>query len=456
MPRPIPDDVENVTGFIWYLIPVPDDPVFVQAAWDAFTELTKPWNWGKEGRVPESDIAAQKWSDAIYEALRVRDMGFPDDILTYIDEVETLLESILEKSPCCDDAALYDELTDPDGIVDPETDETGGDIVVGEGDPPGEIPDWPTYHDELCDRATRFADGLLTWVQFLEGLSSLTQIGLAAVLAGLLLGLNAVGIATAAIAIGVLDVLDILDQVRTLLGAPPPWQDAKDEISDPAVKEQIRCAILHSSTPAEAETEIDEVLSLVAPNAAGVVGILPLRFMLNKVFNAETDAGGFGGSTCTCPLPCLDCLPPEAVCRESVNVTFVKQQGSCTNYTIDSQQQIAPDIWECVWSVNGTNCSIVSVHATIDNTPQAAIMELVTAERISGTEPLTFEGVDALDPANWGHKASYSIPSTWRTCVASHADVDHGGAPATFFDFTSARPGPAQFRMQVRVRFAAD
>lgn len=154
MPRPIPDDVENVTGFDWFLIPVPSDPVFIAAAWDAFSELTYPWNWGKEGRVPESDIAAQLWSDAIYEALRVRDMGFPDVILDYIDEVETLLAAIRDK-PCCDNVS-YAPLGGDEN--------TGGatDLEDRVGDPPDTwgnepIADWSEWETYKCGAARAMA-----------------------------------------------------------------------------------------------------------------------------------------------------------------------------------------------------------------------------------------------------------------------------------------------------------
>lgn len=101
MPYPIPDNLDNIEGWRWYLVPLPDDDQMIQVAWGMWSELTHFWNWGKEGPVPEqSEKAAQLWAAALYEAWRIRDMGFPDLILTYIDEVEGLLRQIRDVG-CC-------------------------------------------------------------------------------------------------------------------------------------------------------------------------------------------------------------------------------------------------------------------------------------------------------------------------------------------------------------------
>lgn len=321
----LPEDVGAVTGVRWFLVAVPDDPAYTRAALGAYTDLGHYWKWGLEGPVPvESDLAAQQWLDAIAETMEALEMGFPDILLGHIDGVETLLQSLLDK-PCCEGGDVYDIVTDPDGVIQPLPDETGGDIVRDEGDPPGGIVDWPTYDQRLCEAAARFADSLPGWITALEAMSIIVSLGLVAAAAYLIAGLAAAGISVAVAtgAMGLLEAVEWLEDLRDLFNLGPSWQDARDELELQDTKDAIICAILLSDTPAAAEAAIDAALASEAPAAYDAIKTLPLRFMMNKIFNMETDAGGFGGYTC-----------PE--CEEPPTGLFWAITGTIHQYKIGS------------------------------------------------------------------------------------------------------------------------
>src|SRR3989304_10524433 len=103
MPYPIPEDLNEIEGWRWFLVPLPDNDQMIANAWGMWSELSNYWAWGLEGPVPElSDQAAQIWADALYEGMRVQAMGFPDILLGHIDEVEALLRQLSVEQACCE------------------------------------------------------------------------------------------------------------------------------------------------------------------------------------------------------------------------------------------------------------------------------------------------------------------------------------------------------------------
>lgn len=249
MPRPLPDNVETITGWSWYLIPVPDHPVFVQAAWDAYSELAHPWNWGKEGRVPDSDIAAQLWANALYEALRVRDMGFPDSILDYIDEVEALLQQILQTSGCCSNVAPTDETQTFTGDYPTTAPSTWGD-----GETVVDSDDW---QELVCGAANAYVDYLKEMndnIQLVIAGGSLV-IGAIAGLLGLLTGagvLAAVAWGTASTVVGNL----------VALGSGAAFAGVDDDIE--AAREDIVCAIWNDASATALADAVEAAVGSVA------------------------------------------------------------------------------------------------------------------------------------------------------------------------------------------------
>lgn len=307
MPYPLPDDVSGVVGLRYYLVAIPDDPTYSKAALGAYTDLGKYWKWGLEGPVPgDSDLAALQWQDAIAETIRLIQMGFPDDLIAAIDEIEAKLDELIEKDECCDDNVLYDVVTDVDGVVQGEEDQTGADVVVGEGDPPGGAEDWDAYAARLCDGATKFAQFLVRWFVVLQTVSTLTTIGLGAGLAYLVGGLAAIGITGAAIAgaFGVLTVLDLIDNFKSLLDTNEPFTTEKAEVEDSETIQAVICAIVQAATPADAAVAVIAALDTYAPNASPYVQWLPLDWLMRRYMSLESDASaGFGGGCSGCPEP---------------------------------------------------------------------------------------------------------------------------------------------------------
>lgn len=301
MPHPIPASPATIEGWRYFLVAIPDDDVAVSAAWAIYSELMNNWAWGLEGPEENSPLMAQIWADALFETIRIRTMGFPDLVLTYIDQIETYLQQLIANQVQDDYQVVLDQLCCANGVVAPAEDTTGEDVVVGTGDPPGEIADWPTYQTLLCSSAEKFVDSLPGWVTILEGLSLLTNVGLAAAIAGLAGGLVAAGIAATAV-LGVIQALQFLEDLRDLFDLGPSWDDARTVLNTQSVKDDLICAIVLSTTAAQAETAIDAVL--LGTDAYDPVHLLPLRFMMNKIFNAEADAGGYG-SGCNCSY-CFD------------------------------------------------------------------------------------------------------------------------------------------------------
>ncbi len=299
MPRPIPDDVENVTGFIWYLIPMPDDPVFVQAAWDAFSELTKPWNWGKEGRVPESDIAAQLWSDAIYEALRVRDMGFPDLLLDYLDEVEPLLRQLAQSDFCCDALpgadTIYTDL--PSGL---ETSDTDTDTSTF----PDGIADQSEWDDYICRAATAFVDSFIEIPDQVTGAISATIQVLTLIVIVYTTGAY---IAIAGAIAGVLTVAGILDALGYLediiAGLNAETEDTPSEVQTEllAVRDDLICSIVDSPTNTAAGSAFRGIVANAVTSVAweNLLLLLSADSWFAKIYNHDAETAP--DAECDCP-----------------------------------------------------------------------------------------------------------------------------------------------------------
>lgn len=230
--------------------------------------------------------------------------GVPlDEIIQYIDDVETLLQEIRDR-PCCDDGTfIFDQTQDPGGIIQTEQDDTGTDVVVYQDEPPGELPDWDAYESHLCDAATKFAEGLPKLMDILASVSELTNIALALSVTFLLSAFAGLGLVGTAIA-GALSTtlsLSFLDNLRSILGQNEPFAAEKAELEAATLQNAVVCAIVTSATASEAYGKVSAALTEHAPNAAPYAQWFPLQFALNKVFNADSDAaGGFGGGCANC------------------------------------------------------------------------------------------------------------------------------------------------------------
>lgn len=99
MPYPIPEKPWSAE-FSYFLVAVPADRAFVRALKGHFTELGSATFWGEEARDPDRFEAAERMLEAIDETWRLIEMGFPDNLLAAIDEVEPLLRDLIA-SQCC-------------------------------------------------------------------------------------------------------------------------------------------------------------------------------------------------------------------------------------------------------------------------------------------------------------------------------------------------------------------
>lgn len=291
MPYPIPDNLDNIEGWRWYLVPLPDDDQMIQVAWGMWSELTHFWNWGKEGPVPEqSEKAAQLWAAALYEAWRIRDMGFPDLILTYIDEVEGLLRQIRDVG-CC-------------GPQDPTEGQFYTDAISdGVGDVPENIidagfatdtTDWDGFDAYKCMIAHVIIDDArekLTRLANLyddEGLDFIGGAGAAAAILGFIFANLATG--GAALVAGIIGatgaaaaLYDWLNNVGStvLTGIASDLDANRDEIS---------CAIFQADGPTAA---LSAFYSSVGANIGGVaetaVRLLNMGAVVRALYSGRYD-----------------------------------------------------------------------------------------------------------------------------------------------------------------------
>ena len=113
-----------------------------------------------------------------------------------------------------------------------------------------------------------------------------------------------VGVAT--LGLSVSTIYAMFNLLQEVFGVGADFTAARAELQDDDVKEAMACAILFASTPASAESFLDAVLEAEAPNAAPLVRILPLRWLMNHLFNLEADGSGYGGA-------CRDCDAPDYI-----------------------------------------------------------------------------------------------------------------------------------------------
>lgn len=234
MPHPIPANPASIEGWRYYLVAIPDDDVAVSAAWAIYSELMNNWAWGLEGLEANSPVMAQVWADALFETIRIRTMGFPDNLLGYIDEVESLLTAIRDAqnlwSGCCENLSVS-----AGGV----TTEIAPDV----GDPPatwgdGEtVADWSDWKQLMCGAADVYVDHLVRQAEQIHTLLAVGAIGIG-IVGGILGLLSGAGIILA-IAYG--SAASVTGGLASYIGSTL-FNTASDDIED--AREDIRCAAL--------------------------------------------------------------------------------------------------------------------------------------------------------------------------------------------------------------------
>lgn len=183
----LPNDVGAIDGVSWYLVAIPDDPVLRTAALGAYTDLAHYWKWGLEEVEDDSYLVQQLWLEAIDETMELIEMGFPDTLLGYIDEVETLLKAIKALPPgCCPENVVY---FPPDGVEDPGHDYFGPEFPDPWGDD-NEMADLEAWQEAVCGAAHAWVDKLVGIGAEMDALVVTGAIGMGAIagILGLLAG----------------------------------------------------------------------------------------------------------------------------------------------------------------------------------------------------------------------------------------------------------------------------
>lgn len=323
MPYPLPQ--EPALGDLrWLLVAIPGGPDDLQveyrrAALDAYTRLAQEYMWGLEGpERPDSYEAAQAWEQAIAETLRALEMGFPDILLSYIDEVEDKLDAIaaaIAMSSCC-----YPNPYDIPLNTDPAPEEGVGDVpapVIGAGYAEDEN-DWSGWQDYKCDaahavvtimtdQAQKIADAIET--------AGVISLGFLVILIGILAA-GAVGAAAF-----ILTLVSAATAATTLLLAIQALTDP-DDISNFAQEfidnhDALVCAIFQADGPdaavAAVKDAIDENFS--HPGLAAVAKLLMWDKWLATLYAGRWGDNDFAqfvrdsdvfGSICDCANPPLD------------------------------------------------------------------------------------------------------------------------------------------------------
>jgi len=293
MPHPIPPKPWSA-AYEYVLVAIPADRGFMRAAWAAYTDLGDPAWWGLEGLEDDSDDAAQRWLEAIGETFRV--MGWTDDLLLLLDEVEPLLRELRDK-PCCADT---DALTDP--IIGVEDDDPGSDVTIGTGDPPGDPTTWPEYNVHFCDAATKFADTLPQWITRLEIASTILNWGLAALIGVVLGQMVAAGMVAASVvgAISITTLYAKLQDISDLFDIGPNWDSIRAELEDADTRQAIICAFVLNDDKASILSALAAVFDTLSSDAHDAVETLPYSYIVGKYLDADPDQRGYGGDCGPC------------------------------------------------------------------------------------------------------------------------------------------------------------
>lgn len=152
MPYPLPDGDSYEESLRWFLVAVPDRPEYVTAGLGAYTEFGNRYLWGLEGPTDESEGAAQSWHFAIAATLEALEMGFPDILLDYIDDVETLLKAIRDAQCCAPGGSPISNTGDTLEIIP---------IGIAADEPATNLNDpttWPPDYETDPTGATGFSD----------------------------------------------------------------------------------------------------------------------------------------------------------------------------------------------------------------------------------------------------------------------------------------------------------
>ena len=177
-----PDDVESVTELTYFLVAIPDDEKYIQAAMGSYTNLANRWLWGEETEHEDSEEIQQQWLNAIAETLEAYEMGFAATLLGHVDEIEALLQALQGIGSCCGDNLTYLPTT-PVPNDDELTYEDNEPATWGDSETVDDLDD---YQDILCGAAHSYVDLLVYQSNQMDGLVEGSLLTIAAI--GTILG----------------------------------------------------------------------------------------------------------------------------------------------------------------------------------------------------------------------------------------------------------------------------
>jgi len=201
----------------------------------------------------DNDLIRQHWLDAIDATMEAHEMGFPDLVIGFIDEIEELLRGIsLTQDNCCPDNVTY---FDPDLPTDPGYDYDGETFPDpwGESETPSDADDW---RELVCGAAHAYMDYLVGIGDTMDELVLGGAVGVAAIasILGLLSGAGLIlAVSYGAIAAVVTSI--IASATTALFG------DASDDLE--TARDLIICAMLQFDGDILA-TAIEDTVSALA------------------------------------------------------------------------------------------------------------------------------------------------------------------------------------------------
>lgn len=281
MPFPLPEE-PDVEAFTYFLVAIPDAPEYRQAAKGAFTDLGRASAWGPEGITSGSFVAAQVWLRAIAETWRLLEMGWPDLVLGYIDDIETLLTALQNTQSfqltCCNDNYTFESPPGGGSSSDPVPQP-----IIDAGYATG-TSDYPGYSAYKCMAAHLLLNNLQ---EKLVNLSPLVTLGggllsLLLVLFGAVSGIT--GVVLLGAVVGIPEILQLIDALKDL-GSVSLEDLAEDLESN---RTEIVCAIVGGDGIDDMIAQFDAVVnSLYSFPANVIIRSLNVRHMMQLLMYGE-------------------------------------------------------------------------------------------------------------------------------------------------------------------------
>lgn len=284
----LPDGELPASGQLsWFLVAVPDSPELKRAAMGAYTDLGKFWKWGAEGTSDKSNQTADLFNEAISETLRGIEMGFPDILLAYIDEIEDLLRAggvggggSIESLPGVDSILSFDDTLIETSTTDQST-----------GTYPDAMPasEFETY---LCAASVSFVDEL---IDFPDGVLIAAASGLIALLGYLVVSITSGWILLPAGALALLTPGGLIALWReanslytaVLDGSETTASNASIQLA--AVRDDLICAIYTANTATAAAAAVSAIInSTLSAGWEALFALYPLESTIAKIFNHES------------------------------------------------------------------------------------------------------------------------------------------------------------------------